>query len=242
MTRRTETAVRALERAVTSLGERVETQLDSAIAALLRRDPMIADEVVRGDDEIDAADVRIEREGLEIMASCRLAPVELRIVAGSLRIVTQIERIGDLAVNLAERAVDLAAQQPLPPFEGFAGMAARVQSMLRTSLVSLAQRDAEAAANVFALDLAVDAAHREAFELYEGLMRAEPRTIDRAVQMLSCTRHLERIGDHAKNVAEDVIFIAEGRIVRHARPSSPRGEPILVHAGPAPARPVVVAS
>jgi phosphate transport system protein len=136
-------------------------------------------------------------------------------VIALVRIVTQLERLGDLAVNLAERAGSLAALPPLPPFEDLACMAARVQGMVKLAFVALAARDTAAAEKVLAMDDEVDRLHRGAFRHYEELMRADPTHVERAVLMLSCSRQLERAGDHAKKIAADAIWIVDGRVVRH---------------------------
>lgn len=230
MTKRVEGALEAIERDVLGMGELVETQLDSAIAALIRRDAVIADEVIRGDDAVDALDVKIERAGLSALASHGLNSERIRLVVALVRIVTQLERLGDLAVNVAERTASLATHPPLPPFEDVVRMAARVQSMVKLSLAALASRDVELANKVLGMDAMVDELHAGAFKHYEELMRTAPSNVERSVLMLSCSRHLERAGDHAKNVAADVIWIVEGRVVRHGVERADRDEKILVGA------------
>jgi len=229
-TRRVESALEALERDVLGMGELVETQLDAAIAALMRRDPVIADEVVRGDDGVDALDVRIERAGLALLTEHALPADRVRLVSGLVRIVTQLERLGDLAVSVAERACSLAVLPPLIAFEDFARMGARVQSMVKLALIALVSRDATIAHRVLGMDSLVDELHAAAFKHYEELMRSAPANVDRAVLMLSCSRHLERAGDHAKNIAADVVWIVEGRVIRPGADRTGRDEKILISA------------
>jgi len=224
-----EGALEALERDVLGMGELVETQLDAAVAALLRRDAVIADEVVRGDDAVDALDARIENAALAVLAGRALAAERVRLVTGLVRVVTQLERLGDLAVNVAERACSLAVLPPLVAFADLAAMTARVQSMVKLALVALAARDTAAATRVLSMDEAVDALHAAAFRHYEDLMRASPVNVERAVLMLSCSRHVERAGDHAKNIAASVVWIVDGRDVRHG-PPHPHDEKILIGA------------
>ncbi len=230
MAKRIDGALEAIERDVLGMGELVETQLDSAIAALLRRDAVIADEVVRGDDAVDALDARIERAGLGVLTAHSLSAERVRLVVALVRIVTQLERLGDLAVNVAERAGSLAALPPLAAFEDLQTMASRVQSMVKLALAALAQRDAKLAQRVLGMDELVDELHAGAFRHYESLMRADPASVERAVLLLSCSRHLERAGDHARNIAADVIWIVEDKVVRHGVERLGRDEKILVSA------------
>ncbi|MEZ0230329.1 MAG: phosphate signaling complex protein PhoU, partial [Planctomycetota bacterium] len=186
--------------------------------------------VVRGDDAVDALDARIERAGLAALASQSLNSERVRFVVALVRIVTQLERLGDLAVNIAERAAALSAHPPLPAFEDLQTMAARVQSMVKLALVALASRDSVTATKVLSMDRLVDELHAGAFKHYEALMRADPASVERAVLLLSCSRHLERTGDHARNIAADVIWIVEDRVVRHGVEKIDRDEKILVSA------------
>jgi phosphate transport system protein len=119
---------------------------------------------------------------------------------------------------MAERACSLATLPPLVAFADIATMAARVQSMVKLALVALAARDVAAAMKVLAMDATVDELHRGAFRHYEELMRASPANVERAVLMLSCSRHIERAGDHALEVAATVVWIVDGRTVRHGPP------------------------
>jgi phosphate transport system protein len=227
VTDRIERVVHGITRDVARMGDLVRVQLEGALAALVRRDPILAEEVLRGDDEVDALDIRIEEAGLAALADNVLGAEALRAVVASVRIVTQLERIGDLAANVAERAATLAPKPPLSPLADLGRMGSRVQDMVETALLAFTTRDAELARRVLAMDETVDEIHRAAFEVLENVMREKPETIGCAVEMLSCSRHLERIGDHAKNVAEDVVYLCEGRIVRHPRVQAAR-DAILV--------------
>jgi phosphate transport system protein len=226
-------AASALERLdgdVRCMAEVVESQLDGALAALVRRDVVIADEVLRGDDEIDAWDVRIEHAGLEALATHKLAAADLRLVVASVRANTQLERIGDLATNLAERALALAKGPRLAQLDELARMGTRVQEMLKGAIVSFVTRDAALARTIDARDALVDELHRGLFASLEDTMRRSPEAVEAGIALLSCSRYLERIGDHAKNIAEDAIYLVEGTVVRHgrARVESSRVDAILV--------------
>jgi phosphate transport system protein len=224
------TALAGLERDVLGMGDLVEMQLDSALASLVRRDAVLAEEVLRGDDQVDLCDVKIEAAGLEALSTHELTKEELRLVIAAVRVNTQLERIGDLAVNLAERALTLSERPPLETGDEVARMAARVQEMVRASVTALATRDGGLARRILDMDALVDELHRVAFDSFEKVMRADPDTVERAVLMLSCSRYLERVGDHAKNIAEDVIYLVDGRVVRHARGRRHMGEKMLITA------------
>lgn len=228
---RSERALARLESDLRSMAEAVESQLDAAVAALVRRDVVIAEEVLRGDDAIDAWDVRIEQAGLDALATLRLEGAALRSVIACVRIDTQLERIGDLATNLAERVPSIARAPRLAHLDQLAVMAGRVQEMLKSAIAAFATRDAALARTVEERDALVDELHRGLFASLEETMRVCPETVELGIALLSCSRYLERIGDHAKNVAEDVLYLVEGRIVRHGRGRTHlRTEPILVAA------------
>ncbi|HZU97559.1 MAG TPA: phosphate signaling complex protein PhoU [Planctomycetota bacterium] len=210
-------AVHALEHEVVRLGELVEAQLDGAVAALLRRDAVLAEEVLRGDDEVDARDARIEQAGLSVLADRSLPAAESRTVTVLIRVVTQLERLGDLAVGLAERASTLAARpQLVGTADDLARMAARVQTMVKLALAALATRECALARKVLAMDEAVDEIHRATVQASEKLMREDPDTIERALTALAAARAMARIGDHARSVAADAIYLVEGRVVAQA--------------------------
>lgn len=210
-------ALDGLKRDVLKMCGLVESQLDGAIRALLQRDPDLADEVTHRDDELDEWDVHVEEEGLKVLALHQPVAQDLRFVVAVVKIDAELERMGDLAVNIAERARSLAHLPPLPAAGGLDKMADRVKEMVKASIGALVGQDPALARRVLVMDILVDDNHRETFDVYEKMMRDDSDTIGRAVQMISCSRHLERIGDHAKNVAEDVVYLVSGEIIRHSR-------------------------
>lgn len=175
--------------------------------------------------EIDVLEVDVEEECLHALALYQPVASDLRFIVAVVTINKDLERIGDLAVNLAEQAIDLAAE---PPFDGapfdLRGEAHRVRDMLSLALKSLIAVDSQLAEQVRRADDEVDRIHREACQTLEARMRDEPHDIPRLMRMMNVSRHLERIADHAVSIAEDVYYMARGEFLRH------REEPCIAHA------------
>ncbi len=209
--------VERLNRMLLSLSATVEEQLQRAVASVMDRDAQVAQEVIGRDDEVDQLEVDIEEEGLKILALHQPVASDLRFIVAVLKMNADLERIGDLAVNIAERAVFLSSQgTPNTAFD-FHRMAELVQAMLRDSLDALINQDAKLAQNVVAGDEEVDAIHRQTYEQIKAGIRREPEHLDAFIHMLSISRNLERVGDHATNIAEEVMYMVKGDIVRHKR-------------------------
>ncbi len=208
-------ATERLKKSVVALGTMVEESFDDAVDAVVRRDAAQAAAVVAKDKAIDRREVEIEEECLKMLALYQPVAIDLRFIVAVLKLNRDLERIGDLAVNVAERAVPLAgAQWPADVFD-FEGMAGEVRTMLRQSLDALVELDAKRARRVFAADQTVDAMHQALFEHVRDAAQADPAQIETLLHLLSISRHLERIADHAANIAKDVVYMVEGEIVRH---------------------------
>ncbi|HUJ73429.1 MAG TPA: phosphate signaling complex protein PhoU [bacterium] len=209
-----------------SLGADVEGSVYKAVQALDRRDKSMAEQVISGDAAIDKFEVYLEEECLKILALHQPVAIDLRFVIAVLKINNDLERIGDLAVNIAERALFLAAHQPLDvPFD-FASMAAKAQQMLKKSLDALVNMDPRMARDVCAADDEVDALNRDMYGRIEDGIRQHPEHLESLIHYLGVSRYLERIADHATNIAEDVIYMVDGDIVRHrAEGYRPRSGP-----------------
>jgi phosphate transport system protein len=204
-----------LKAGLLSLGALVEETVHQAVKALVERDAAIADKVISNDDRIDQAEVDLEEEGLKIIALHQPVAIDLRFIVAVLRINSELERIGDLAVNIAERAVFIANQRPLTfPFD-FEGMAGKTKIMLKKSLDALVGMNTDLAREVIDADDEVDAMNREMYIQIQDEIRRNPDQIACLIHFLSSSRHLERMADHTTNIAEDVIYMTEGEIVRH---------------------------
>jgi phosphate transport system protein len=204
-----------LQKHILSLSGIVEENVHKAVTALTKRDVDLAHDVIESDPDIDHAEVDIEEECLKALALYQPVAIDLRLIVAILKINNDLERIGDLAVNVAERAVFLAAQDVVEvPFD-FDGMARKAQAMMKRSLDALVNMDAGMARDVCAADDEVDAMNREMYEKVQDAMRRHPDKLASLTNLLSASRHLERIADHATNIAEDVVYMVEGAIIRH---------------------------
>jgi phosphate transport system protein len=209
-----------LKRLLLGLGAVVEEATNQAIDALMDRRLELAQIVLEGDDEIDEREVHVEEECLKVLALHQPVATDLRFIVAVMKVNNDLERMGDLAVNIAERASYLAVHDPLRVNLDFRAMGDRVRSMVRESLDSLVRLDTALARKVRRDDDDVDARNRQMFEVLEGLMQRDPASVKRALHALSSSRHLERIADLAVNIAEDVIFMVEGEVVRHRTASA----------------------
>jgi phosphate transport system protein len=207
--------IEKLKKQILSLGALVEESVRHAVVAIEDHDADLAQRVIDGDSEVDQMEVDIEEECLKILALYQPVAVDLRFIVAVLKINNDLERIADLAVNIAERAVFLAKQPPTSiPFD-FHGMAEKAQSMLRRGLDALVNMDAMAAQQVCLDDDEVDAINRQMYGLVKEGIRHNIESVDQMIHLLSVSRHVERIADQATNIAEDIIYMIQGEIVRH---------------------------
>lgn len=204
-----------LKKKILSLGAKVEEAVRRATLSIQERNREPATQVIENDYEIDQFEVEIEEDCLKILALHQPVAIDLRFIVAVLKINNDLERIGDLAVNIAERAAFLAAH-PKPDISfDFVDMAEKAQQMLKKSLDALVNMDCELAHKVCAADDEIDAMNRQMYLIVQDAIHAHPQQMESLVHLLSASRHLERIADLATNIAEDVIYMAEGEIVRH---------------------------
>ncbi len=204
-----------LKKLLLEVGAMVEEATNRAITALTDRRSDIASQVIESDAEIDSKEVLIEEECLKILALHQPVASDLRFVIAALKVNNDLERMGDQAVNIAERAAALAGQPPLGIHLNVDRMADVVKQMVRSSLDAHVNLDTKLALSVCRMDDEVDELNRETFAVLQEHMRKDPEVSARAVQYLSASRDLERIGDLATNIAEDVVFMVEGEVIRH---------------------------
>lgn len=204
-----------LKKEILSMGAMVEEAAKKAISSLVTRRPDLAKEVMDGDDAINTKENQIQEECLKVLALHQPVAEDLRFIVTVMKVNNDLERMGDLAVNIAERAAYLSARNPIKIPLNFPKMLEKTQEMLHDSLNALVNLDTNIARQVCQEDDEVDALNREMYVVLQDLMREDSDAIKRAVHTLSISRHLERIADLATNVAEDVIFMVEGEIVRH---------------------------
>ncbi|MDD4267073.1 MAG: phosphate signaling complex protein PhoU [Pirellulales bacterium] len=204
-----------LKKQLLSLCALVEEQVEMAVRALVDHDAELAAAVDRRDAEIDHREVEVEEECLKALALYQPVAIDLRFVVAALKMNNDLERIGDLAVNIARKAKTLARHGSVEiPFD-LCGMWEKSRLMLRDSIDALVNRDASLAHSVCARDDEVDRMKHDIRRQAEQLMVAEPARLRALLTLLAASRSLERIADHATNIAEDVIYMLEGRIIRH---------------------------
>lgn len=204
-----------LKKQILSLSADVEENVMKAVDSVVNRDPIKGEEVILADEEIDLSEVDVEEEVLKILALHQPVANDLRYVLAILKINNDLERVGDESVNIAERAIFLANHpMPIPSFD-FNVMAAKTQNMLRMSLDSLMNSDIITAKKVCKMDDEVDELNRMMYTQVQTAIRQNPEYVENLIHLLSISRHLERIADYATNIAEDVIYMIEGTIIRH---------------------------
>lgn len=207
--------IEKLKQMLLTLCSQVEEQLWQSVKAIEKRDGRLARQVIDRDVQIDQMEVDVEEECLKMLALYQPVAIDLRFIITALKINNDLERIGDLSVNIAERAEFLADQEPVDmPFD-FETMAGKTQAMVRLSIDALVNMDCHLAQQVCASDDEVDQINKEMYDLVKQSILKHPEQIESLIHLLSASRHLERIADHATNIAEDVIYMAEGRIIRH---------------------------
>ena len=224
-----ETHERAFDKELGDLKKRLltmaaiaESMIDQAIAELVSRDEQAAAEVPRSEEQVNRLQIEIDDEVLRLLATRQPVANDLRFLLAATRINGELERIGDLAINITENVQVLVEHPPLKPLIDIPHMAELARTMVRQSLDALVQGDPALAQSVIMTDDKVDALKDQIFRELLTYMLGDPRTTERALALILVSRHLERIADHATNIAQDAIYLIEGRDVRHPRtPRSP---------------------
>src|SRR5215467_772194 len=204
-----------LKQTLLAMGALVEDQIRRAMRALIDRDDALAKNVIERDREVNAYDVEIDEKCVEFLALHQPAASDLRFITTAMKIVTDLERIGDQAVNIAQRALELNLEPQLKPYIDLPRMADQAQRMVKESLDAFVARDTELARRVCAEDAPVDALNHQIFRELLTFMMEDPKTIPRAIRLILVSRFLERVADHATNIAEMVIFMVDSKMVRH---------------------------
>lgn len=207
--------INGLKEKALHLGAMVEDAIARSISALVQRDRRLAEAVAAEDEAIDRAEVEVEEECLKILALYQPVAADLRLVVAVLKMNNDLERMGDLAAHIAQMAAYLADCEPVDLPLDFPAMAARAQSMVKRSLDALVNADAGLAERVCADDDLVDDMRRTFYETIRDEVRRSPEDVRTLLTLLAVSRHLERVADMATNVAQDVIYMVQGRIVRH---------------------------
>ena len=210
----------ALKKLLLELSAVVEEKVAQSVQALLDGNRELAQQIVESDNDVDDLEVALEEECLKVLALHQPVATDLRLIISVMKINNDLERMADLAVNIAERALDLCNLnvEIKPPYD-LSMMASLVQQMLKMSLDSLIERHVSLALDTIKLDDEVDELHKENFGRIKDAMRKSPDQMDEQTLYLSLSRYLERIADLATNIAEDVVYLISGEIIRHGNPS-----------------------
>lgn len=204
-----------LTETILRLGSLAERAIGTSLQALTDRNATLAGLVINQDEEIDQVELEVDRICTDLLALRQPIARDLRFIITALKIAPELERIGDLASNIAERATELAEEPLLKPLIDIPRMAALTQAMVKDSLDAFVRRDAQAANEIIARDDQVDALMEQLFRELLSYMIEDPRTISRALRLMMVAKYLERIGDGATNICEMVVYLAEGRVIRH---------------------------
>ncbi len=213
--RQYEEELRNLRTSLLQMGGLVERQIANAVDSLVERDSELARQTIARDAEVNRMDIDIDALCIRLLALRQPAASDLRFITTGLKITTDLERIGDMAVNICERVLELNHEPVLKPYIDIPRMATLAQSMVKDSLDAFVNNDTDLAEQVIARDDEVDQLNYQIFRELLSYMAEEPRTISRATRVLFVSKYLERIADHATNIAEMVVFMVKGKTIRH---------------------------
>ncbi len=205
----------ALKQTLLAMGGLVEDQIRRVMRALLERDDVLAQEVIDRDQQVNAYDVEVDETCVSLLALHQPTAGDLRFITTAMKIVTDLERIGDQAVNIAQRVLELNREPQLKPYIDLPRMAEKAQHMVKESLDAFVARDTALARKVCAEDADVDALKEQLFRELLTFMMEDPKTIPRAIRLILISRFMERVADHATNIAEMVIYLVDAKMVRH---------------------------
>ncbi len=215
MQRHFDEELKTLKEKILRMGAMVEEQVAYAIKALVERDSDRARRVIENDHRVNAMDVEIDEDCLRLIALNQPMARDLRFLTTAMKISTELERMSDLAENISERAIELNEEPQLKPYIDIPRMAERAQRMVKESLDAFVSRDSELARKVCRDDEFMDDLNQQIFRELLSFMLEDPHSISRAIRISFISKYLERIADHATNVAELVVYLVEGKIIRH---------------------------
>ena len=214
-TRHFQEELELLQQRLLSMGGLAEERMCDSVRAVSHRDPLLVERILTGDEPINALHIEIDDRCFKLLALHQPMAADLRAIVAAVKINTDLERVGDLAVNIAEAGKRYLQHPPVKPLIDIPRMGDIAQKMLRDALDSFVRRDLALAESVLAADDRLDALKTQIFRELLTFMLSDPATIEPALDLILISRHLERIGDHATNIAEDVIFMVSARDVRH---------------------------
>lgn len=215
MERRFDEELKDLKEKLLRLGALVAEQIQKSIKSLVERDSNLAREVIERDHQVNGLEVQIDEECIRLLALRQPTARDLRFITTGMKIITDLERMGDLAVDICERAIELNEEPQLKPYIDIPRMAEWAQKMLRESLDAFVNQDTKLARKVCQDDDFIDNLNEQIFRELLSYMMEDSRNITRAIRLSFVSKYLERIADHATNVAEMVVYMVEGKVIRH---------------------------
>lgn len=207
--------LRTLREKIIFMGSLAEDMVAKGTRALVTRDSELAQQTMRIDRQINRLECEVDELALRILATRQPVASDLRFITAALKIVTDLERIGDIGVNICERVLELNDELPLPELGDVESLAEETIAVLHEALDALVEQDVDRATKLLARDDSIDEHYSKIFERVLSMMSREPSTIFRATRLQSVAKYLERVGDHAMNVAETVVFLVKGKDIRH---------------------------
>ena len=207
-----------LKEKLLKMGSLVEDAIKNSIHALVDRDNLLAQKVIDNDRLVNTLDVEIDEESIRLIALRQPKATDLRFITMAMKITTDLERMGDFAVNIAERAIELNEEPVLKPYIDIPKMRAIAQGMIRDALNAFVKKDKQLAMDVIMRDDQVDDLKRDVLQELALFMAQDPSTVSRAMKVSFVAQYLERVADHATNIAEMVIYLVDGKIIRHMAP------------------------
>lgn len=204
-----------LHRMILTMCAKVEEMIHSAVDALHKPNYDRARQIMAADDEVDRMDVEIEEECLKLLALHQPVAIDLRRITTVLKIGAELERVADLGVSIAERASGIASCGEITVPDNLKDMSRQALDMLHRSIDAYVHLDVRTAREVCAQDESIDALNREIIDELTRLMQSQPKMVEAALHLFSASRQIERIADHATNIAEDVVYLVQGEIIRH---------------------------
>jgi phosphate transport system protein len=207
-----------LKTKLVSMASLTEDQIDKALAALVQRNSALAYRVIEQDHKVNAYDVEIDEDCIGLLALHQPAARDLRLVTTAMKISTELERISDLAENVCERTIELNEEPQLKPYIDIPRMGSLARIMVKESIDAFVKDDSALARKVLADDDLVDELMEQIFRELLSFMIEDPQTISRAIRLSFIAKYIERVADHATNIAELVVYLVEGKIIRHTSP------------------------
>ncbi|HDH87990.1 MAG: phosphate transport system regulatory protein PhoU [Deltaproteobacteria bacterium] len=215
MERHFERELHTLKENLLKMGSLVERNIANSIKSLIERDSELAQKTIQSDSQIDELEIKLEEMAIRLLALRQPMAKDLRFIVKGTKIITDLERMGDLAVNICERALELNKEPLLKPYIDLPRMAEKAQFMLKEALDAFVREDTEIALKVCQDDQLIDDLNNQIFRELLTFMLEDPRNISRAIRISFISKYLERIGDHATNIAEDVIYMVKAKDIRH---------------------------